>query len=184
MALRIQISPLSVQVWGLRVLGIAIFLLSMAASGIPAMAFTLAWATNGLSFLAINRGTLRLPRFLEPVHPMEPVLYRWLGVGLIKRIVATRIWPLLWGLEPPPKPKSRQELLDRTESMTKDSEAGHGTTFILVTFFALMFLVVGKYSEAACVLAFNLLLNGYPVMLQRVNRSRVRQIRASATRTA
>lgn len=183
MALRFQMIPLSTQVWGLRVLGIAVFLFSMAGSGIPAMAFTLAWGTNGLSFYALNRGALRLPRFLEPVQPMEPVFYRWLGVGLVKSIVATRIWPLLWGLEPPPKPKNRQELLDRTELTTKDAEVGHGATFILVLLFALIFLAVGKFSEAVWVFAFNLLLNGYPVMLQRVNRWRVQQVRAPATRT-
>ena len=67
--------------------------------------------------------------------------------------------------------------------MTKDAEVGHGATFILVLFFALIFLAVGKYPEAACVFAFNLLLNGYPVMLQRVNRWRVQQVRALAKRT-
>ena len=183
MTLIYRMLPLSAQVWGLRILGIAIFLLSMAGSGIPAMAFTLARGMNGLSFYALSRGALRLPRFLEAVQPMEPIFYRWLGVGLVKRVVATRIWPLMWGLEPPPKPKSRQELLERTESTTKDAEVGHGVTFILVLFIALIFLAVGKFSEAVWVFAFNLLLNGYPVMLQRVNRWRVQQVRAPAART-
>jgi hypothetical protein len=182
-ALRFQMIPLSAQVWGLRVLGIVVFLFSMAGSGIPAMAFTLAWGTNGLSFYALNRGALHLPRFLVRVQPMEPVLYRWVGVGLVKRIVATRMWPLLWGLKPPPKPRNRQELLDRTEFTTKGAEVGHGATFILVFFFVLIFLAVGKFTEAVWVFAFNLLLNGYPVMLQRANRWRVQQVRAPATRT-
>jgi hypothetical protein len=182
-ALRFPMIPLSAQVWGLRILGIVAFLLSMAGSGIPAMAFTLAWGTNGLSFYALNRGALHLPRFLVPVQPMEPVIYRWVGVGLVKRIVATRMWPLLWGLRPPPKPRNRQELLDRTESTTKDAEVGHGATFILVFFFTMIFLAVGKFSEALWIFAFNLLLNGYPVMLQRANRWRVQQVRAPAPRT-
>jgi hypothetical protein len=33
------------------------------------------------------------------------------------------------------------------------------------------------------IFAFNLLLNGYPVMLQRVNRWRVQQVRASTARS-
>jgi hypothetical protein len=88
------------------------------------------------------------------------------------------MWPLLWGLKPPSKPRNRQELLDRTELTTMDAEAGHGATFILVFFFALIFLAVAKFSEAVWVFAFNLLFNGYPVMLQRVNRRRVQRVRA------
>lgn len=127
----------------------------------------------------LMRGTLGVPRFLVSIHPMEPVLYRFLGVGLVKRIVATRIWPLVIGWEPQPKPRNRQELLDRIESAAKGAEVCHGATFILATSVALLLFAVGCFAEVAWVVGFNLLLNGYPVMLQRVNRWRVQQIRAS-----
>ena len=175
---------MSAQVWGLRILVMVsiVFLCSLAGSGFPALAFGLAWVPNGAFLLAFMRGALHLPRFLVPVRPIEPVLYRWVGVGLVKRIVATRVWPLMGGFEPPPKPKNRQELLDRTELTTKGAEVCHGATFMLVFFVALFCLAVGRFSEAVWILAFNLLLNGYPVMLQRVNRWRVQQVRASTRR--
>jgi hypothetical protein len=144
------------------------------------MAFALAWAPNGLFGLFLlwfMRGALPLPRFLVSVQPMEPVLYGWLGVGLVKRIVATRIWPLLNGSwEPPPKPRNRQELLDRIEYATRAAEVIHGATFILGFLVALFLLAVGQFREAVWIVAFNVLLNGYPVMLQRANRWRVQQI--------
>ena len=111
---------------------------------------------------------------------MEPVLYRWIGVGFVKRIVATHMWPLMHGWKPLPKPRSQQELLDRIEAATKGAEVCHGATFILALLVALFMLAVGQFREAAWIVAFNVLLNGYPVMLQRANRWRVQQIRASA----
>ena len=180
-ASRFQMIPLSAQVWGLRILVFAslMFLCSLAGSGIPAMAFGLAWGPNVLFLFLTMRGTLQLPRFLVPVQPIEPVIYRWVGVGLAKRIVATRMWPLMHGSEPPPRLSNRQDLLDRTAQDTKIAEVCHGATFIVVNLFVLFYLVVGRFSDGLWSLAFNVLLNGYAVMAQRVNRWRVQEARAS-----
>jgi hypothetical protein len=43
---------------------------------------------------------------------------------------------------------------------------------------ALFYMAVGRFAEAAWIIAFNLVLNGYPVMLQRVHRWRIQKIRA------
>jgi hypothetical protein len=96
--------PTSAQLWGLRVLFFGSLIVlpgALAGSNFPAFAFALAWGPNGLFLMWFMRGALRLPRLLMPVQPMEPVLYRWVGVGFVKRIVATRIWPLMHGGELP-----------------------------------------------------------------------------------
>jgi hypothetical protein len=181
-AARFPTIPISAQVWGLRILflgGLGILPSALAGSPFPALAFGLAWGPNGLFLMWLMRGALRLPRLLVSVHPMEPVLYRFLGIGFVKRIVATRIWPLMIGWKHPPKPKNRQELLDRIDSAAKGAEVCHGATFVLASSVALLLLAAGHFSEAAWVVGFNVLLNGYPVMLQRVNRWRVQQVRAS-----
>lgn len=166
------------KVWILRVLAVAalVLLCVIADSGEPTWAFALTWGPNGLFLIAFSRGKLRLPELLEPVHPVEPVIYRWLGVGWIKRIVATPTWPLFMGSEPPPKSKTRHELLHRTEFATKGSEICHGATFVLASIVAAGFLTAGRVSAAAWIMAFNMLLNGYPVMLQRANRWRIHQV--------
>lgn len=173
--------PLSAQVWGLRVLVMValIALCAFAGSGFPALAFAMAWSPNGLFLYFFLRGSLRLPKVLVPVKPIEPTVYRWLGVGLVKRIVATRMWPLINGQEPPPKSKDRQELLNRTEQSTQGAEVCHAATFILASVLTVYYGMIGRVADAAWIFAFNILLNAYPVMLQRANRYRVQQVRAS-----
>jgi len=86
------------------------------------------------------------------------------------------------GIQPHPKPTNRQELLDRIELSTMGAEVCHGATFLLAFLVALLLLAVGKFPEAMWIVAFNMFLNGYPVMLQRANRWRVQQVRASTRR--
>jgi hypothetical protein len=172
---------LRARIWALRILFIVgIVLLSRLFGSAPGYAFCLAWGPNGLFALAFMKGFLHLPRFLEPVHPIEPVLYHWVGVGFVKRIVATRLWPMVNGFPPPVKPVDRHEFLDRIELGTKGAEICHGATFVLAFFVALYCLVVGWISAAVWILVFNMALNGYPVMLQRSNRWRIHQVRAIA----
>ena len=172
---------MSTKVWGVRILVIGglVFLCALADSGTPALAFALAWGPNGVFLAAFERGALRLPRPLELVHPLEPVIYRWIGVGFVKRIVATRMWPMLLGFEPPPKPSHRHEFLDRTELATKGAEICHALTFVLASSVALICLAVGSTPAAVWILVFNVALNGYPVMLQRSNRRRIHPLRVS-----
>jgi hypothetical protein len=174
-----QAKTVRLKVWGLRLLFVAglVVLCAWADSGFPALAFALAWGPNGLFLVAFTRGALRLPRVLVRVRPVEPVLYRWLGVGLVKQVVANHLWPLANGFEPPPRPRGRQELLHRTEQSTMGAEVCHATTFLLVCVVSLFWPAVGTVSEATWIVSFNVLLNAYPVMLQRANRWRVQQVR-------
>jgi hypothetical protein len=173
---------LRAKVWGLRILIIVgMVCLGKLAGAVTGYAFVLAWSPNGLFLAAFMRGVLHLPRFLEPVHPIEPVLYHWVGVGFVKRIVATRLWPMVNGFPVPVKPVDRHEFLDRIELGTKGAEICHGGTFVLGFSVALYCLVVGWISAAVWILVFNMALNGYPVMLQRSNRWRIHQVRAIAT---
>ena len=174
--------PLSIKVWGIRILILAgiIGLNWLTRSPIPSLGLTVAWCPNGLFLVAFMRGALHLPRFLEPVRPIEPVLYRALGVGLVKRVVATRMWPLVMGNAPPAKAKNRHELLVRAELSAKGAEICHLATFLLALCVALLYLAGGRRAVAAWILAFNLVLNGYPVMLQRVHRWRIQRLRKLA----
>lgn len=168
-----------IKVWGLRLLvlvGVALLCL-LVDSVFPAIAFGLSWIPNYPILGAVMIGALRLPRFLEPVHPIEPILYRWAGVGLIKRIVTTRAWLMLVGLEPPQRPTSRQELLERVELLTKGAEICHAASFVFASGMALFCFAIGGTSVVAWILVFNVALNGYPIMLQRSNRWRIQQVR-------
>jgi hypothetical protein len=124
-------------------------------------------------------GALRLPRFLVPVHAIEPTVYRWVGVGAVKWLVTTRAWLLLVGLDPPQKLSSRHALLDRTERVTTGAEICHGASFVFASCSVLFSLAVGGASAAVWILTFNIALNGYPIMLQRSIRWRIQELRAN-----
>ncbi|HTQ98498.1 MAG TPA: hypothetical protein VMH83_00850 [Candidatus Acidoferrum sp.] len=171
--------PLQLIVWTIRALIIAgVFLLCrLSHSGNPAFAFALTWTLNGLFLHFFINGSLRLPRLLVRVHRLEPVLYRWAGVGLVKWLVTTQLWLLVVGNEPPPKAASRHELLEYAERVTHGAEVCHGATFIVATLIAIFFVAFGHVAAAAWITGFNIALNGYPVMLQRANRWRIHQVR-------
>jgi hypothetical protein len=118
----------SAKVWGLRVALIGIIvMLAGATSGAASWALAIAWGPNGLFLWLFMRGALRLPRIMEAVHPIEPVIYRWLGV--------------------------------------------------LASLVSWVYFAVGNVSFAVWTLIFNILLNGYPVMLQRSHRWRIQKVR-------
>ena len=178
--------PLWARVWALRVVIIAalVALCVLDQSPTPALASAVAWSPNGVFLAAFMKGYLRLPRFLDRVHPIEPVAYHWLGVGLVKRIVATRMWPLVIGLDDVPAfPARRNDFLQQVELMTKGAEICHASTFVLASVVALVCVASGRHAAALWICAFNLLLNGYPVMLQRANRWRIQKLRRSPALT-
>jgi hypothetical protein len=169
--------------WALRALVLAViaFLCVITDSYVPAIAFALVLGPSVLFVVAFMAGALQFPHFLNSVHPLEPVFYRWIGVGLVKRIVATRIWPVLVGVVPPPRPTDRAALLNSIELSTHGAEICHWPTFVMASGVALICLVVGRSSSAAWIFAFNVILNAYPIMLQRSTRWRLHRIRAHVT---
>jgi hypothetical protein len=86
---------------------------------------------------------------------------------------------MLVGLEPPQKPTSRHALLESIELVTKGAEICHGAAFVFASSIALICLARGRTSTAVWILAFNIALNGYPIMFQRSIRWRVRKARVN-----
>ena len=177
---------LSTRVWGYRILIVsAIVLLCVwTRSPIPSWAIAISWSPNGLFLAAFTKGILRFPRALEPVNAFEPVLYRWFGVGLVKRIVANELWPRVHGMKLPPKPKNRVEFMHQIELGMKAAEICHAATFVLASCIALVYVAGGQRFVAIWITVFNVLLNAYPAMLQRSNRWRMQQVRASLAAAA
>jgi hypothetical protein len=178
-----QRNALATKVWLLRFAFTAVLVvLAAASSGMAALAFAVSSGANLLFLRLFMRGSLSLPRVLEQVHEIEPVIYHWLGVGLVKRIVATRLWPVLIGFDPPPQSKSRQDLLNRTEMAARGAEVCHAATFALTSLVGLVFLSVDNVTAAVWIAGCSVVLDGYPVMMQRCHRWRVQCIRAQISK--
>jgi Glycosyl-4,4'-diaponeurosporenoate acyltransferase len=78
----------------------------------------------------------------------------------------------------------RNGLIDLKQCM-QFAEAAHGLLFVIVSTLAAGALTLGWFDTAVWLMLFNVLLNGYPVMLQRYNRRRLEVLlRVDSVRTS
>ena len=120
--------------------------------------------------------TPRLPHSWHTLRPFERDgrVYELLGVRVVKRLL--RRGPLaVFNPHLHLPTEMTTDRLAHLEQRMCDAEASH--TILLVATFGVAALeaAVGNWSAAAWVAVFNLLLNGYPVMLQRYNRALLHQ---------
>jgi len=108
--------------------------------------------------------------------PFERRLYQKLGVRRFQRFVNSRAYQIIWS--PHPVRKGAPLSLEERGSHMRDAETAHIVALAVVGFLAIAFLLEGSYAIASWLLAWNLLLKVYPVMLQRYNRHRIEHILA------
>jgi hypothetical protein len=117
------------------------------------------------------------PRLPDAFHRLRPFeldgrVYERLGVRIAKRLL--RRGPLAVfnpGLHMPAERTPEQ--LARLEQKMRDAEASHAILFVATLPVVLNAAGRGWWVAAACTLGFDVLVNGYPVMLQRYNRARL-----------
>ena len=100
-------------------------------------------------------------------------MYEAVGIRTFKRLMCSRIYRAVnphFGLR-----DGRRGLPALAERM-ESAEAAHALLFGMVSVIAGAALLVGWVSAAAWITVFNVPFNGYPVMLQRYNRLRLRPL--------
>jgi Glycosyl-4,4'-diaponeurosporenoate acyltransferase len=118
--------------------------------------------------------TPRVPAGYLELRPFERDgrLYEMLGVGVAKRLL--RRGPMAAfnpGLHLPSDPTpERIAVLDQR---MRAAEASHAILAVLTMVIVAYMAVRGWWMVAGCTLLFDVLMNGYPVMLQRYNRARL-----------
>ena len=154
----------------------------------------LAWSASvlgarsvGFAFLVVwlpMTGTGVLSRFVRPrlpqrVHRLrrferDARLYELLGVRVVKAML--RRGPLAVFNPHLHLPAERSAAaLGELDQRMRDAEAGH-TLVLLVTLLAVVHAAArGWWAGAGWILLFDVLVNGYPVMLQRYNRAMLRR---------
>lgn len=123
----------------------------------------------------------RLPAWYHALRGFERDgrVYEWLGVRLCKRLL--RRGPLAVfnpALRLPAAPGPAN--LARLEQSMRDAEASHAILLVLTLAVVVHAAARGWWAAAAWTLFFDVLVNGYPVMLQRYNRALLRQRFAAA----
>jgi hypothetical protein len=141
-----------------------------AASG--GFAFLIVWAPMAWLGTVSRFVHVRLPPRFHELRRFErpPRLYAMLGVRVVKRLL--RRGPLEMfnpGLHLPADQSPEQ--LATLEQTMKDAEASHLVLLVATLGVVVNAVIRGWWLAAALTLLFDVLLNGYPVMLQRYNRA-------------
>lgn len=96
-------------------------------------------------------------------------VYERLGVGVVKKLL--RRGPATWFNPRLHMPASRDpDSLDRLDAAMRTAEATHAVLFVATLPVVVHAIARRWWAAAAWTLVFDLLINGYPVMLQRYNR--------------
>lgn len=100
-------------------------------------------------------------------------VYEMLGVKVFKKLVQRGPLSIF---NPTLRLSGGKSILPLLESEMRKAEAGHLTIFLVILLFAAVALTRAWFDAAGWLLLFSVILNGYPIMLQRYNRMRVYKI--------
>ncbi|NOX60500.1 MAG: hypothetical protein GXP42_00900 [Chloroflexi bacterium] len=136
-------------------------------------AFWVNWFLMFWTHLLMKTTPVRFPAGYYEPRPFEKDIYRLLGVALAKKIYSRAPNPAFAeaALENPIEKRLRS-----LERAMIDAETAHLMIFIIVGMIMLYALAQAWWDAAAWLFLFNMLFNGYPVMVQRYNRMRICRI--------
>ena len=143
----------------------------------PVFAFLVTWLA--MSWIALV-GRLVQFSFASKYYDPQPFerrgyLYEWLGIRLFKRLVRRGPLAMFSPTLRLPQEQTTPALLALDNEMRK-AETGHVIIFVLLFGFVGYALLQGWLDAVVWLLAFNILINGYPIMLQRYNRIKLQEL--------
>ncbi|NHE59987.1 glycosyl-4,4'-diaponeurosporenoate acyltransferase CrtO family protein [Cyclobacterium plantarum] len=142
--------------------------------------FVFAWVVNFLLMTALMAYTETLQPPLKSSYfdtkkwEKGGTVYRWLGVNGFRKLLVWIGWEKLNKAARPVK-KDRSAL-EKLEYQTRQSEFGHLIIFILVAVLGFAVALLHGIRESFWLFFLNVVLNGYPMVVQRYNRPRLRGI--------
>ncbi len=151
---------------------------SARAFGIDSVWFSLAivWLPMTWVGMASRRVQVRLPDAYHRLRGFEQSgrVYELVGVRLFKTML--RRGPLAVFNPDLHLPVERTaERLEHLARRMRDAEASHAVLFIVTLVFGGFAALRGWWTAAAWTAVFDVVINGYPVVLQRYNRARLAQ---------
>lgn len=143
----------------------------------PVSAFLVNWLA--MSWVAIIGQFIHfsLPIGYYEIKSFEQTgrLYEYLGIRMFKQLVRRGPFAIFSPTLRFPKEKTVAALRNLDSEMHK-AETGHLFIFILMLLFSGYALLEGWLDAVAWLLMFNILINGYPIMLQRYNRIKLQEL--------
>ena len=156
---------------------LVIWLLDAFGFRSPVFALLLNWLA--MSWVALVGQTIhfRLPAPYYDLKPFEQTgrVYERLGVPLFKQLVRRGPLAIFSPTLRFPKDKTVPALQHLDHEM-QTAETGHVVIGLLMLVFVGYALLNGWFDAVGWLLVFNAIINGYPIMLQRYNRLKLREL--------
>ncbi len=141
--------------------------------------FLFAWVLNFMLMMFVLMFTETLKSactsnyFKEQNWEQKGKIYEQLGIHLFRKLLVLVGWEKLNKKENPVK--NNLAALVHLEYRTKQSELGHLIIFFIVGGFSIYVAIRYSFSASAWLIFLNLVLNFYPILLQRYNRPRLQR---------
>jgi hypothetical protein len=131
-------------------------------------AFWLNWLLMFWAYAIHRSQTIKFPEKYFRTRPSETNLYRLIGVKYYQRFLRR-----ISIFNPELQLKKGRASLPQLVLATKDAEQAHTLIYLIIVGFMTYALLKQWWLAAFWYFLFNLLINGYPVMVQRYNRTRI-----------
>ena len=141
--------------------------------------FVFAWTLNFMLMLGVffftNMFKLSLASKYYDAKPWEAkgAIYKWFGVNLFRKILVWIGWEKVIRASNPVK--NNLDAIKHLEYGTRQSEFGHLVIFFIVLATNLFVAIYYGIVYSLPLLFLNIILNAYPVILQRYNRPRMQR---------
>ncbi len=142
--------------------------------------FLFAWVLNLMLMMCVYKftGTLNsqfnYPYFDEKKWELRGKLYEFLGINIFRNLLVWIGWERRNNSANPVENKTKS--LINLKYRTKQSELGHIIILVIVLGFIVLVAIRYGIMEALWLLILNILLNLYPIFLQRYNRPRLDRV--------
>lgn len=150
--------------------------------------FPFAWALNFLLMLGVFaftealKGQLTSSYYGEKAWERRGKIYEFLGINYFRKFLVLIGWEKVTKKSAPVEKSA--EALGNLLYQTKKAELGHLIVLIIVLGFTLFVAVKFGIRASAWLLVLNILLNLFPVLLQRYNRPRIERAISLNKRTS
>lgn len=141
--------------------------------------FTFAWILNFMLMMSVSslvdtcKPGLNAPYYETKAWEKNGAFYKRFGVNLFRKLLVLVGWEKLHKAVSPVK--KDLQALKLLEHNTRRSELGHLVIFFIVLGFTFFVAFRHGFKESLWLISLNVILNVYPVAVQRYNRPRYRQ---------
>lgn len=142
--------------------------------------FVFAWALNFVLMTAVLylietfRPALNSSYYHSKKWESKGQLYSSFGVNIFRRLLVLVGWEKLNKAKNPVN--KHISALEMLEYRTRQSEFGHSIIFLIVLIPTIVVIIKFGFKESIWLFVLNILLNIYPILVQRYNRPRIRRL--------